>query len=135
MKIAFTRPPNFDQIVAAFPDASKPGVLFAFGDTIHNPSGIGIPTALIAHEVIHGRDQKTSGGPEKWWDKYLVDVEFRYRAELAAHVAEYKAQCTADRNLNHKLLWRTAARLVAPLYHYVPPRSLNDAMRDIRESL
>lgn len=134
--IRVDRPPNFEQILAAFPDANKPGVIFAFGEDIYNPSGDPIPVALLMHENVHNVRQRKFEKPEQWWDRYISDAEFRYTEELPAHVAEYKAQAQPlDRNDRAKLLQFTARRLVAPLYNYVPPRTLSVAMRDIRWEL
>jgi hypothetical protein len=129
------RPPNFEQILKAFPDADKPGVLFAYGDYIYSPSGAHIPEPLLQHESVHQKRQQGPGkmSPEIWWQLYIEDNAFRYREELEAHVAEYKAQLHGiDRNQKHKLLMATAVRLVAPLYNYTPPRTLSQAMRDLR---
>lgn len=136
MSILIERPPNFDQILAAFPDADTFGVIFAFGEHIYSPRGGVIPPALLAHEHVHCDRQSKYVKPELWWDLYITDTEFRYREELLAHVAEYKAQLAGlDRNHKSKLLMATAARLVAPLYNYRPPRSLNVAMFDIKREL
>ena len=137
-EIVIDRPPNFDRIVAAFPDAVKPGVIFAYGDRIYNPSGGVIPAALMRHEGVHCNRQLIGmdNSVERWWERYLVDAEFRYQEELKAHVAEYQAQLPGlDRNSRAKLLMATAARLCAPLYNYQPPRSLTTAMRDLRWEL
>lgn len=125
-------PPNIVRITVAFPDAGKHGVLFAYGEDIYNPSGVTIPHFLLAHEYRHCARQ-WQADPEAWWDKYLTDDEFRYGEELIAHVEEYIAQArgTKDRNARARLEMRTAARLIAPLYNYVPPRSLAQAVRDI----
>lgn len=137
--IIVARPPNFDRIRQALPDADKPGVIFAYGDDIYNPSGGTIPPALLAHEAVHCERQRPVEcvGPEAWWDLYLTDAEFRYHEELLAHVAEYIsfAQTVADRNGRARLLQRTAQRLTAPLYNYDPPRTLRQATRDLTQEL
>ena len=131
--IIIERPPNFDRVLAAFPDADKPGVIFAYGDNIYNPSGITIPHALLAHEGIHLIRQRDGETADSWWEKYLTDDEFRYREELEAHVGEYGSQAPQlDRNYRAKLLMATAHRLIAPLYNYNPPRTLQLAMRDLK---
>jgi len=133
--IRVERPPNFDRILAAFPDAAKPGVIFAYGDDIYNPTGGVIAPALLKHEAVHCERQQAPGkmSPEIWWRLYVEDNAFRYREELYAHVAEYHAQARGiDRNQRAKLLMSTAARLVAPLYNYTPPRSLTQALYDLR---
>jgi hypothetical protein len=126
------RPPNFEQIKVAFPRAENTGVLFAYGDRIYNPSGIVVPPALIAHEEVHLHRQRDAG-PIYWWDRYLVDSEFRYHEELLAHAAEFKHQKHSDRNASARLLLSTALRLVAPLYNYQPPVSLAQAIKDLKQ--
>ena len=144
--IIVDRPPNFEQIKAAFPKAENEGVIFAFDGNIYSPSGKTIPPALIAHENVHLERQREMGphpgattqwsGAELWWDHYLRDCEFRYHEELLAHAAEFKMQKgTRDRELGARLLITTALRLVAPLYNYTPPVSLQQAMKDLRREI
>lgn len=137
--IITARPPNFDAILAAFPDANKPGVIFAYGDDIYNPSGFHIGLPLLAHEHVHCKRQRPADivGPETWWTMYLADPEFRYHEELHAHVAEYheQAQHISDRNIRARLLDSTARRLIAPLYNYQPPRTLQQALRDLKREI
>lgn len=133
--ILIERPPNFEQIRAAFPDADKPGVLFAYDGAVYNPSGIVVPPALIAHEAVHLTNQGHVGAGY-WWTKYIEDSEFRYVEELLAHAAEFRAQrLTQDRNFGARLLMATALRLIAPLYNYTPPRSLQQALKDLRQEI
>jgi hypothetical protein len=133
--IIHDRPPNFEVIQAAFPKAVEPGVMFAYDGNIYNPSGKIIPPALIAHEEVHLKRQIMHGA-DIWWDHYLRDSAFRYHEELLAHVAEFNMQkVTKDRNFGAALLMRTAMRLVAPLYNYQPPRTLQEAMKDIRREI
>lgn len=141
MIIVPAKPPNFDAILEKFPDADKPGVIFAYGDQIFNPSGFDIPPALIAHESVHCDRQYTD--PDLWWYSYLRDPEFRYREELFAHAAEYQTLIRhdssrtifRDRNRRAQLLYSTARRLIAPLYAYEPSRSLTQAMRDLTQEI
>jgi hypothetical protein len=143
--IILERPPNFEQVHAAFPKADGLGVLFAYGGNIYNPSGISIPPALIAHENVHLARQSDMDprdsyptrvtGADVWWDHYLRDTEFRYNEELLAHAAEFKHQKHSDRNASARLLLSTALRLVAPLYNYQPPRTLQQAMKDLRREI
>lgn len=118
MKIVVARPPNFDKISAAFPRAGDQGVLFAYGDTIFNPTNVAIPPQLLAHESVHEGQQVACGGPGGWWDRYIDDVEFRAAQELPAHCREYADYCSRvkDRNLRAKALHHIAARLSGPLY-------------------
>lgn len=134
--IRIERPPNFEQILAVFPHADRPGVIFAYGEDIFNPAGVRIPEFIHVHEVRHCARQFAIG-PERWWELYLTDQEFRYTEELLAHVEEYafQAKSLRDRNSRARLAMRTAARLVAPLYNYQPPRTIKQAMRDLESLL
>lgn len=114
-KIAFTQPPNYAALVARFPAAARPGVIFTYGNTIHNPSRAQIPKHIIAHEGEHGRRQEIAG-VEAWWDRYLNDAFFRLDEELRAHHVEYKA---ALRNIGPGALRDIARRLSGPLYDHV----------------
>lgn len=141
MKVVVSDPPMFEQIKSVFPDAIKPGVIFAWGDTIYTRSPLVIPPALIAHEMVHGERQRRVQGVngsniERWWLDYLKDPEFRYREELAAHIAEYQALMPKDRNQRAKVLMATAQRLTAPLYAYGSKQpSLSQALCDLRYGL
>lgn len=122
MHIVFTRPPMFDEINAAFHVAGKP-VIFAWGETIHNPARIHIAPELIVHEAIHGARQR-AWGIEQWWKDYISNAYFRLDEEVHAHRAEYAY--LRDHALNRRqrrgCLRTTAKRLAAPLYgKMVPP--------------
>ena len=127
------RPPNFELIRAAFPKADGDGVMFAYAGNIYNPGGKPIPPALLAHEQVHLSRQEV---PDAWWHSYIHNSEFRYIEELHAHVAEFKAQrMSSDRNFGARLLMATALRLIAPLYNYTPPRSLQEALKDLQREI
>ena len=119
MNITVAIPPIFKEIVAVFPEAIKPGVLFCFGDTIYNPSGIKIPNWLVAHENVHRKQQAVHPGVTcGWWLDYLNDPKFRFDQELPAHIEEYK-QFRIDnrgRNVRRLYLRLVAERLSGPLY-------------------
>lgn len=133
--IKIERPPNWDQIVAAFPHAATLPTIFAYGEDIYNPNAVHIPKPLLMHEYRHCARQ-TFNSAENWWANYIADDEFRYTEELLGHVEEYRVQAEliTDRNARARLATRTAFRLIAPLYNYQPPRTLKQAMRDL-ESL
>lgn len=131
-KIVSGRPPNFRAITAVFPLARKPGVIFAFADTIFISSGnLDLPDWLIAHETKHlERQQWSVEGALIWWSKYLEDVSFRYNEELLGHREEYlfKIQ-NASRPRRRAALRETAKRLTNPLYKF--PVTLKQAMNHI----
>lgn len=109
-------PPIIDEIREMFPGCMKHGVLFCWGDTIFNPSGIVIPDYLIAHEAVHRGQQ--AGDPRSWWKKYLISPQFRFEQELPAHQAEYQqyALMQPNRNARRVMLRGIIARLSGPLY-------------------
>lgn len=119
MKIVRARPPLWEEIHAAFPMASKPGVIFTWGDTIYNPSGVVITPELKAHEGVHfSRQTNHPPAIEAWWRRYIADPEFRFAEELPAHRAEYQAfrnrvRCYPSRAAFANAL---AQRLASPLY-------------------
>lgn len=119
MKVAVARPPNFERIAAVFPRAGNPGVIFAFGDTIFNPSGGEITPALFAHEGVHGERQGSD--PEAWWERYLADKAFRLAEEIPAHQAEYRTFCAQGhgRTERRRYLAIIAGRLASPLYGHL----------------
>lgn len=116
------RPPNFEAIHAVFPGAAGEGVVFAYGDKIYNPSGVTLPPELMAHELAHCERQNEMG-LDAWWDRYLVDGDFRYEEELIAHIAEFKSimsrynyQEHAISRVRERALDHVAKKLAAPLY-------------------
>lgn len=136
MRIIEERPPNFADIVAVFPMATKAGVIFAWGDAIYNPSGIVISPALMEHEGVHGRRQ--GDDPASWWRNYLSDPAFRLREEILAHCREYGWLCAnGNRHARRAALVTVAGRLSSPLYgQMISPfearRILKDAAREAR---
>lgn len=116
LEVVDARPPNYEAIVAVFPGAAQPGVIFAYGDRIYAPGGRRPTPALQAHEAVHCERQ--DGRPEPWWRRYLVDPAFRLEEELEAHRAEYRAYCArhANRAKREAALEGVARKLAAPLY-------------------
>jgi hypothetical protein len=81
-------PPNIDTIRMVFPVTKD--TVFAYGDTIYCsyiPEG-GLRPDLIYHESIHRRQQ--AGDPESWWNKYIVDRQFRFEQELEAYYEQWQ---------------------------------------------
>src|SRR6267378_274894 len=116
LEVVDAKPPNFADIVAVFPDANKPGVIFAYDGRVYAPGFARIRTELQFHEQIHvERQQKDS---KTWWDRYLIDPTFRLEEELLAHRAEYRAYCQRHSNPMKKrlALINIAAKLSSPLY-------------------
>lgn len=127
MEIIVDRPPIYDRAAKVFPLQGRE--IFAYGDKIYNPGGFDVPAWLVAHEEVHSLQQ--AGDPEGWWEQYLVDGEFRFHMELAAHQREYRSYCEHNRDRNKRLHYRrlVAKKLSAPLYGNMISRF--DAMRRI----
>ena len=110
------RPPNFAAIVKRFPAAIKRGTIFTYGKEIYVTDNKDLPRSLIAHEVVHV-DQQAVMGRDAWWDRYLLDKEFRFQMELAAHIMEYATLAQgAGRHERRAGLVKIAKRLSGPLY-------------------
>jgi len=118
MIISHRPPPNYQAILSAFPAVSKGGVIFAYGDTIYNPSHVKVTEALNIHEQVHSQQQ--GGDPEAWWDRYLGDASFRLQMELPAHLAEWLVtrKTAPNRALRRAALGMIAGKLSSPIYRY-----------------
>ena len=124
VQIVKTYPPNIAAIRAKFPAAAdRRGLLFAYGDVLHNPDGVEVPIHLIRHEAVHIEEQRLVGGPEAWWNLYLIDPEFRLRQELMASVVEYQTFCAGppprNRRARYAHLDTIAERLSSGIYGYM----------------
>lgn len=116
MKIIIDYPPNIEQIKKANVFELRPTCVFTYGDTIYNPGGGEITPDLEVHEETHYMQQ--GGDPEKWWNKYLADPEFRLKQEVEAYRNQYREfiKTTRDRNIIFQFVRRIAGDLASPLY-------------------
>lgn len=131
MKISRAYPPMYKEILAVFPNASAHGVIFCWGDTIHNPSNISLPRSLHMHEEVHHAQQTDDEERIRfWWRTYLDSPEWRFAQELPAHIAEYKAYRASRHGYSRAgFLNVLAERLSGPLYNNVI--SYHDAAQSI----
>lgn len=129
MKIVHGLPPNFDKICQAF-DLQGMHPIFAWGDTLFVPYDRIPDDSLMAHEETHSRQQAVYG-VEKWWDRYLVDPDFRLAMELEAYQNQYAHAKTVikDRNKLDRYLHMIAGHLASPMYGSIIP--LREARRVI----
>lgn len=138
MKVVYGPPPNFEEIVAVFPQAARHGVLFCWGDRIYAPGPASpIGREFLAHEQVHCDRQGRE--VESWWRRYLSDPVFRLEEELPAHVAEFKSlrEQHRDRWVSGRAMRRTfaahvARKLAAPLYGSMI--SVDDAKKAILDA-
>lgn len=89
MKIVNQLPPNIDAIRRRFQLDGFPTVVFTYGDTLYNPTGLEIPPDLMAHEETHAKQQSILG-VEQWWALYLENDSFRLSQEVEAYKEQYQ---------------------------------------------
>ncbi len=117
MNITKAYPPNYERIISTFPYVKHDSsVIFTYGDTLYVPNGGEISQDLLTHEKTHTVQQGAS--PETWWDRYLVDTEFRLSQEVEAYRNQYKSFCKriADRNKRFTYLHGLARDLSSEIY-------------------
>lgn len=113
-----TYPPNYEAIVKTFPAVeNNKTVIFTYGKVIYNPYGGFIDVPLQFHEATHSIQQDKLG-PEKWWEKYLTDIDFRIDQEAEAYKYQYNKYCTLvkDRNKRTQFLYSLAKDLSSEIY-------------------
>lgn len=88
MRVVTGRPPNYERIVAAL---GRPviEVVYCWGEVIFNPSGKPLHPSTLAHERVHS-EQQLALGPERWWERYLADQQFRLDQEVPAFQAQWR---------------------------------------------
>ena len=102
MQVVKAFPPNYEKVIATFPAVEKMhGVVFTYGDIIYYPyQKKAIADHLIVHERTHSRQQ--GDNPADWWDRYLIDVDFRLSQELEAYRRQYAYYIAKNHNLNDR---------------------------------
>ena len=115
MKILNEQPPILDKLLKAGLKPQKTTV-FAYGDTLYNPSGVEIPPDILVHEEVHIRQQKDN--KNACLEKYLNDKEYRLKVEVEAFREQYKFVCEMlkDRNYRAKCLHSLAQELSGSVY-------------------
>lgn len=87
MKVQQGLPPNIDQIRIYLKDIPL-NFVFTYGDTCYIQSNEKFPDHVHAHELIHSKQQ--GDDPDGWWNRYLIDSEFRLEQELEAYRIQYQ---------------------------------------------
>ena len=115
MKIKNEHPPIYDKILLAGMQPTD-SAIYAYGDTIYNPSGMVIPDHTIVHEETHCRQQDDD--PNSWWDRYLDDGYFRIQQEVEAYANQYNFICKVQKDRNRRdVILRDMARILSsPTY-------------------
>lgn len=118
MQVIYEKPPNYDEILAAFPVIAGKEMFFAFGDRIYAPHRPRVISRDIQmHESAHGVRQ-FQVGVLKWWDRYLRDTEFRLAEEIIGYGAQYAELCKIEPNRHARRgnLVLLAGQLASPIY-------------------
>ena len=115
MKIIIGLPPNYKEITNVF-NIEGHNVVFTYGNTIYNPKRGEIPDHLLVHETTHSLQQ--GDNPGKWWEKYLINQDFRLAQELEAYRNQYNFYCkiVKDRNKRFTFLQSIAKDLSSKIY-------------------
>lgn len=114
MQIKKEFPPNFNEIAKAL-DISDVSPVFAYGDTLYNPTGGPISEDLMKHEQVHEQQQQALG-VENWWSLYLEKPTFRLEQELQAYREQYKAIQTMPRAARRYKTREMARNLSGKMY-------------------
>lgn len=134
MHILNERPPNYNELKEAFGFSDRQTIYFTYGNVIYNPHGKSITPDLIRHEETHGEQQGYDPIVAKlWWQRYVVDKDWRMEQEGEAYGAQYAFICqqSRDRNLRARHLHEFAKAMCGPLYGNA--MGYSDAIVRIRE--
>lgn len=107
-------PPIYNEIRKYLKVNWDNGVIICYGDTAY--CKYDIPPDKLAHESVHVEQQKDD--PDKWWNRYLKDVEFRKEQELEAYrfEADFIKRYVKDRNARWILLNDIAKDMSSSMY-------------------
>lgn len=91
------------------------GIIITYGENVY--CKYPISKDLEIHEATHIK-QQTDYGVEKWWDRYIDDVDFRFSQEKEAYVnqANWIKQNIKDRNERYRLLNKIATDFSSHIY-------------------
>jgi hypothetical protein len=128
VNIVYSYPPNIDKIREVF--TLHKGIVFTYGQTLHNPDMGEINDALMCHEETHAKQQ--GDDPEAWWEHYLADRDWRAQQEIQAYRRQFKFIRKIDHDRERRHLWlnKFAQDLSGPMYG--SPISFHDAYRAIK---
>lgn len=131
-KIIKAYPPNYKDIRTAFPwIVGRPGIVYAFGDRIYNPTGGILPPYVLAHEGVHCKRQMAIPchahlpleGILAWWKSYIASEKYRLEEEVLAHRIEWN-EYRSNHNFkeNAQYLEMMCDRLSGKLYGHMCSR-------------
>lgn len=111
------RPPHWADLLKAFPGVDVDKVVVTYGDEIFMPANTHMYPDLRVHEGVHV-GQQTAMGKTVWWDRYLVDTQFRFEQEAEAYRRQYvyMQQNQKDRLKLARFLVELSNQLSGPMY-------------------
>lgn len=115
-KISNLPPPCYAEAVKAFGVDFDKGVVFTYGDTIHLRHPELLTQDLIVHECTHIKQQAEIGGPEKWWDLYIKNKNFRLHQELEAYKNQYQYVLRNENKRKHFSFLKFYAESLCKIY-------------------
>lgn len=125
------KPAIWEKVVAQIPAVEKfrERIWMTYGKEIWSESLI--PQEILEHELIHVRQQTKDMDKDEWWDKWLNDLEFRYKMELEGYKRqiEYVSTKVKDRNKMFQYKVDIAKILSGRLYGNI--KSYSQAMHDL----
>lgn len=125
-------PPNIEQLKQFFPINENTHPIFTYGDTIYAPYHEQIPQDIIEHENVHIKQQKQFTSPDVWWNKYMLDKQFRLGQELEAYNHQYLwIKSKSNGRIAGEALVEMACNLSSPLYQL--DITFNQAERGIKQ--
>lgn len=118
MKTVKAYPPNIEEIQKIFGRKAIAHAIFTYAPHVYYPDGGELPEHLVAHEQTHLSQQGDK--PAEWWERYLVDQQFRLEQEVEAYREQYQnALETLPRKVRRQLLQQISRDLSGPLYGYI----------------
>jgi len=91
--------------------------IFTVGHKIY--AKYGLPPDLMAHELVHVKQQdEYKGGWKAWWKRYFEDAQFRLEQETEAYREQYKyiLNTVKDKNKQARVLMMIAQILSGKQY-------------------
>lgn len=111
-----------------------PQAVFTYADTCYSPSGVtDLSADLIRHEETHSEQQyHDTTHARVWWQRWIMDPEWRVEQEAEAYAEQYKFLCGRhkDRNVRAQYLHGLATQLAGPMYGNAIKH--RDAMKKIK---
>lgn len=134
VKIVKDVPPNYNEILKRF-NVEHMKIVFTYGATIYNPSGIDLPFHVIAHERVHCEQQQYDDDAAKlWWERYLSDTEFMLDVEAEAYAVQYlTVKQVTDEKQSKAFLEDLATLLSSEIYGN--PITFHQALTRIRHKV